>query len=69
MGAPDCYKYFVDAVFFGLKNIKLGLMIILLLLVSVLISTCVSGYIHHWRSSVFAIFSLGSIRYTKCRCI
>ena len=28
-------------VFFGLKNIKLGLIIILLLLVSVLISTCV----------------------------
>ena len=45
-------------VFFGLKNIKVGLIIILLLLVSVLISHASSGYIHHWQSSVFAIFSL-----------
>ena len=71
MGAPDCYKYFVDACIFWIKEYKTRFNDY-----TFFISLCVDFHMRLLvifiigRSSVFAIFSLGSIRRdTKCCCI
>ena len=65
MGAPDCYKYFVDARIFWIKEYKTrfnNYTFIISLCVD--FHVCVLAIFIIGRSSVFAIFSLGSIRST-----